>query len=253
MAKGLEMQFPLIAKLRSEGKVKVETMEASGLWFKAHYKVTPSTSFAVTKDLESSNLKTVWFNSRFYRINILWENGALRIRDIHLFDESYPDVYTKEAATSNECTFFTLPVVDSYIWSKPDQIAGLRLKALINGKEVLLKGNDPKFTNRGVNAVHISWPLTTIAGSLEIDLSEKTARIQLLSKTKCNWYLDLTTIKEAKLPFRKIGAGGLDCNFDGMNYQVNTVQGSFSKPENGAVFRLKPQLNVIALDFAGKK
>jgi len=38
-----------------------------------------------------------------------------------------------------------------------------------------------------------------------------------------------------------------------MNYQVNTVQGSFSKRENGAVFRLKPQLNVIALNLAGKK
>jgi len=250
MAKGLEMQFPLIAKLRSEGKVKVETMEASGLWFKEHYKVTPATSFAVTKDLEGSTLKTVWFNSRFYRINILWENGALRIRDIHLFDESYPDIYTKEVATANECTFFTLPVIDGYIWSKPDQLAGLRLKALINGKEVPLQGGDPKFTDKGNTAIHISWPLTSVAGTLEIDLSEKLASIQLVSKTKCNWYFDLTTADQAKLPFNQIVPEQLNCNFDGMNYQVQAVKGSFSKPANGAVFRLKPQMNVISLNLS---
>ena len=33
------------------------------------------------------NRKTVWYDSRFYRLNILWENGAFFIRDLHRFDE----------------------------------------------------------------------------------------------------------------------------------------------------------------------
>lgn len=253
MAKGLEMQFPLIAKLRAEGKVKVETMEQSGLWFKKHYKVTPSTSFAVTKDLAGSNLKTVWFNSRYYRMNILWENGNLRIRDLHLFDENYADVYTKEVATSNECTFFTLPVIDSYIWSKLDQIAGFRLKALVNGKEVLLKGKDPYFTNNGVNAIHVSWPLTSIKGTLEIDLTERTTSIKLISNQACNWYFDLSTAAGAGLPFGQIKAKEVDCKFDGMTYKFLATKGLFSKPANGAIFRLKPQMNVITLNLADKR
>ncbi|WP_218162214.1 hypothetical protein [Chitinophaga sp. CF118] len=253
MAKGFEIQMPLIAKLRTEGKLRVETMEQSGLWFKKNYKVTPSTSFSVTKDLEGSTLKTIWFNSRFYRINMLWENGNLRIRDIHLFNEDYPDVYTTQVATSNECTFFTLPVVDGYIWSKPDQIAGLRLKALIDGKEVLLQGKDPKFTQNGVSSVHISWPLTSVSGTLEIDLNENTVNIKLVSNKPCNWYLDLNTASDAKLPFNQIGLKQIDCSFDGMNYKLQAMKGSFSKPANGAVFRLIPQMNVISLNLADIK
>ncbi|WP_203235016.1 hypothetical protein [Mucilaginibacter terrigena] len=253
MAKGFEIQMPLIAKLRAEGKLKVETLEQSGLWFKKNYRVTPATTFAVTKDIAGSDLKTLWFNSRFYRINMLWENGSLRIRDIHLFDESKPDKYTKDVATSNECDFFTLPVVDGYIWSKPGRFAGMRVKALIDGKEVLLKGGDPKFTNIGTTAVHISWPLSTINGSLEMDLDEKMANIKLVSNKPCNWYLDLDTAPGAKLPFNKINPKNIRCSFDGMNYKLNAVKGTFSEPANGAVLRLKPQLNVIALNLADIK
>jgi len=249
MSKGFEIQMPLIAKLRDEGKVRAETMEQSGLWFKKQYKVTPATSFAVSKDLEGSDLKTIWFNSRFYRINILWEQGHLRIRDLHLFNENFPDVYTTKVATSNECTFFTLPLVEGYLWSKKDQIAGLRLKALIDGKEVLLKGTDPVFTNNGVNAVHISWPLSTVKGTLEIDLNERTAGIRLVSKSACNWYLDLNVADQAELPFKKIGPKQVDCSFEGMGYQLRAGKGSFSKPSNGAILRLKPQMNVHSLNL----
>jgi hypothetical protein len=86
MAKGLEMQFPLIASLRDQKKVKVETLLESGQWFKKNYKVTPATAVTVNEDLKGSNRKTVWFNSKNYRINFLWEDSTLRIRDIHLFD-----------------------------------------------------------------------------------------------------------------------------------------------------------------------
>ena len=87
MEKGFEIQMPLIARLRDEHKIKVETLAASGAWFKQQYKVTPVTSFTVTRDLDGSDCKTIWFDSRFYRTNILWEKGTLRIRDIHLFSQ----------------------------------------------------------------------------------------------------------------------------------------------------------------------
>lgn len=253
MAKGFEIQMPLIAKLRAAGKLWVETLEQSALWFRKNYKVTPATSFSVSKDIAGSNLKTVWYNSRFYRINMLWENNHLRIRDIHLFDESFEDIYTTQVASSNECSFFTLPVVDGYIWSKQDQIAGLRLKAVIDGKEILLEGKDPAFTQNGVSNVHISWPLTSVNGSLEFDLDEKTVNIKLISKTTVNWYLDLNTASGAKLPFNQINLKQIDCSFEGMNYKLQATKGSFLKPDTGAVLRLKPQTNVIALNLSDIK
>jgi hypothetical protein len=250
MKKGFEIQMPLIAKLRNKHKVRVETMERSGTWFKKNYKVTPPTSFTVSKDITGSDLKTAWYNSRFYRINILWEHNTLRIRDIHLFDEKFPSVYETEPVTSNECVFFTLPIVDGYIWSKPKQLAGLRIKALIDGNEVALEGGDPKFTKTATGALHISWALTTIKGSFEIEMSEGQLKMNLVSNTKTDWYFDLTTTADAKLPFTGISASKIDCQFENVNYSLKATKGSFSKPDNGAILRLRPTQNTITLNMA---
>lgn len=224
-------------------------MEASGRWFRKKYTITPVTSFSVDKDLKGSDLKTIWFNSRFYRINILWEHGSLRIRDIHLFNENFPSVYETQPVTENECRFFTLPFVDGYIWSKPEQLAGLRLKAVVDGKEILLEGGDPEFKRTGPATLHISWPLQTVKGSLEIDLGEKTMVMKLKSDQVVNWFLDLNTAAGIQLPFTSINARTIDCNFEGMHYTISAAKGTFGKPGNGSILRIHPQLNSIGLIF----
>jgi hypothetical protein len=249
MAKGFEIQMPLIAGLRDKGKIRLETMEQSGNWFRAHYKVTPPTSFSVTKDVEGSDRKTLWYNSRFYRMNILWEGGSFRIRDIHLFNENIPDIYTTRVATSNECTFFTLPVVDGYLWSKPGQLAGLRLKALVNGHELILKGGDPVFKNLDKETVLVSWPLSE-GGALQVTLKEKTVSIRLAGNQSLRWYLDLETAPGTTLPFTNISPRRLSGSFETFNYHVSAGKGSFSKPSNGAVFRLQPEKHEIRLNLA---
>ncbi len=250
MVKGFELQMPLMARLRNEHKIRVETLEQSGRWFKKTYRVTPATSFTVDNDIAGSDLKTVWFDSRFYRLNILWENGNLRIRDLHLFNEKFPSIYTKGVATSNECSFFTLPVVDGYIWSKPGEIAGLRLKAIVDGKEALIAGNAPRFINTGPGSMRILWPLTTVKGTFEIDLNEKGLTMKMNGNTSVKWFFDLNTAPDAKLPFQQIESKHLNCSFEGMNYVVKAIGGTFSTPGNGAIVRLKPQENVISFDLS---
>ncbi len=201
------------------------------------------------EDIAGSNLKTLWFDSRFYRMNILWENGTLRIRDIHLFNESFPSIYETQAATSNECSFFTLPFVDGYLWSKPGQIAGLRLKAVIDGKEVILDGKDPKFIKAGTSDMHITWPLTTVQGTFEMDLSEKQVKMKLSATKPVTWYFDLTTAENVQLPFESISAKTITCSFQNMKYQVKTEKGSFSKPANRSVLRISPLSNELILSL----
>lgn len=254
MSKGYEIQIPLIAKLRAEGKLKVETMEQSGLWFKENYKVTPATSFVVNEDLAGSDMKTIWYNSRFYRMNVLWEKGNLRIRDIHLFDESFADGYTTQAATSNECKFFTLPVVEGYLWSKPEEtLAGLRLKALVDGREILLGGSSPVFKNSGKSTVVVSWPLTTIEGTFEMEFNEHEWRMELKTSEKLDWYLDLSTAKGIDLPIRKIEGKAVSYHFEGMDYAFKAHSGIFTIPEKGTVWRLKPEQDKIVLDLKAMK
>ncbi|MGC4103745.1 hypothetical protein [Ferruginibacter sp.] len=249
MKKGFEIQMPLLAKLRNEKKIRVETLEASGRWFRDKYSVTPATSFSVSKDIAGSNLKTTWYNSRFYRVNLLWENNSLRVRDIHLFNEKLLSIYEKQKATSNECSFFTLPVVDGYLWSEPDKLAGLRLKANVNGNEVNIEGKDPVFRTTGTSSMHISWPLTTVNGSFEIDLGEQQITIKLVSAAAIDWYFDLDAPKKDKLPFTNVESKAIHCSFENLEYTFKVNTGTFSKPVNGSVFRVKPQSNQIRLQL----
>lgn len=250
MAKGLMIQFPLIARLRDEGKIKVETLAESGQWFKQQYKVTPATSVTVNKDLEGSDRKTVWFNSRFYRINLLWENNTLRIRDIHLFDEKFQSPYLTKKVTTNECTFFTLPVVDGYLWSIAQQIAGLRFKAIVDGKEVLLEGGNPTITNPIPGRLHISWPLNTLKGNLVMDIDEQQIKMNVSGAKSLDWFLDLATADNAKLPFKNIGTNQIDCQFDVIKYSITAQKGSFSKPNDAVIFRVKPEKNSLILKLS---
>jgi hypothetical protein len=247
MEKGFLIQMPLIARLRNEGKIRVETLEASGAWFKKQFKVTPATAFTVNNDLPGSDKKTVWYNSRFYRLNLLWENGQLRIRDIHLFDEKFPSVYTTQKANSNECTFFTLPFVDGYLWSKRDLFAGIRFKALVNGKEEIIQGGDPVITSAGPDKLRVSWPLQNIPGKLEMEISEKTMKIQL--KGKAGWFLEMTTAGNTELPFKNIKPDRIECESEGMPYVVKALNGNFSA-SGEALFRISPRSNVLTLDLS---
>jgi hypothetical protein len=228
MAKGLGIQFPLIARLRDEGKLKVETMAETGRWFRTRYRLTPATSFTVLKDIEGSDKKTIWYDSRFYRVNLLWEGGMLRVRDIHLFDERFPSIYETEAANSNECRFFTLPFVDGYVWSKPGQMAGLRLKAVIGGAAVALAGGDPEVSPEGDSALLVRWPLKTVPGEMVIRLAPR--RIEIHSGVAgIDWFLELTTADGVALPFESIDRNGIDCRFEGRSYRVRVKKGYCQK------------------------
>lgn len=249
MAKGLELQFPLIEKLRDEKKIRVETLAESGEWFKANYKVTPPISVTVNSDLPGSTEKTVWFDSRFYRANLLWQDGTLRFRDIHLFNEKFPSTYETEPATSNECTFFTLPVVDGYLWSNPNTFAGLRFKAIIDGKEQQLEGGNPIISDAQPGKLMVSWPLKSFKGNLNIEFTDQTIRIWTDNVDAVKWFLDLNTGNPQKLPFITIAPTHIDAQFEGMKYTLTATKGKFSRPGNETVFRITPDKNSIVLEL----
>jgi len=250
MSKGFEIQLPLIAALRDQKKIRLETLAESGAWFRKNYKITPATSVTINEDFKGSNRKTVWFNSRFFRINLLWEDGTLRFRDIHIFNENLPSEYLTKRVDSNECKFFTLPVVDGYLWSKPNELAGLRFKAIVDGKEILLEGADPVITSPGTGKLNILWPLKNVSGTIVMDISEKRINIDLKNNTTLNWFLDLTTATAAGLPFKAIQTDKIQCEFEGMDYSIDLEKGSCSKPNEDTVFRISAKENTLRINLA---
>ena len=250
MKKGYEIQMPLIAKLRDGGKVRVETLADSGEWFKKRYKVTPATSVTVNNDLGDSDRKTVWYNCRNYRVNIIWENNNLRIRDIHLFDETVVSDYLNERVDTNECKFFTLPVVDGFLWSKQDNLAGMRLKAKVDGREILVKGGNPLVTSTKTGKLHIVWPISTCDGKFVIDIDEDQVNINLQSNENLDWYLDFTAAVKDELPFAEIGNEQIKCSFNNADYSLTARRGVFTNGDDEVVFRILPDKhNTLSLGF----
>jgi hypothetical protein len=276
MAKGFGIQLPLIAKLRDKKKIRVETLAESGRWFREHYRVTPATAVTVNEDLPGSDRRTVWYDSRFYRANLLWERTregvadtgsgspvvGLRFRDIHIFNEHFPSPYLSKPVTSNDCAFFTLPVVDGYRWSTSATISGLRLKTMVGGKETDITGGKPVIGRSATGALHIEWPLTNVKGTLVMDLDEKSIRMKVAGGAHAaagadadgGWFLDLTAAAGMDLPFQRIAARAVQCRFGDMDYSIKAAKGIFSKPDDAGddliAWRLTPEGDELILELA---
>lgn len=246
MAKGFEIQMPMIAKLRDDSKVTVQTLGETGRWFKNRYKVTPPTSVTALTDLSSKDLKSVWFNSRFFRANLLWEKGTMRFRDIHLFNENLESEYLKKRGTSSQCFYSTLPLVDGFNWSSQQTVAGLRFKSN-EGTEI--QGGDPVVDDRTEGELSIRWPVTSPKGEIRITFTEATMKISADLEAGEAWFLSLSHDKAAKLPFELIEDGKLSCVYKAFPYSVSAKQGRLAA-EPDFVLKILPKDHAVELDFS---
>jgi len=252
MEEGLKYQFPLIAQLRDQKKVKVETLAQSGKWFRSHYKTTPATAVCVKKDLPGSDCKTVWFDSRFYRANLLWEHNAFRITDIHLFDENLASDYLTKPEPTDKFHLYTLPFIDGYT-PTADKIEGLRLKAVVDGKTIDLEGSDPIIDDEEPGILTVSWSLKAIRGKFIVLLNEQKMKFVLESKANVFWFLELGQANNASEHLKTISAKKVDCQFKQSNYTVTALAGSFSQTSYQTLFRIIPEDNQITLNLSRSK
>jgi len=246
MSEGFNIQMPMIARLHKEGKIAVKTLGEIGKWFKDRYRVTPPTSVTVLRDHSKKNQKTVWFNSRFYRANLLWDQGTMRFRDIHLFDETVASDYLTKRGTSTQCHYYTLPFVDGFIWSSLQTVAGLRLKS-VGGLEI--KGGVPTVDDHTDGELVVRWPIHSPEGEIIITFNETSVSISAKGGMNDNWFLELSSDKKANLPFRKIDPKKLSCTYKNAPYAISAIQGIFTN-EPGFDLRIMPEDNRIVLDFS---
>jgi len=248
MKKGFEIQMPMIAELLKEGKVTVETLGETGKWFTDKYRVTPPTSVTVLNDHSDKDQKTLWFNSRFYRANLLWDQGTLRFRDIHLFDETMASDYLLKRGTSTQCFYETLPFVDGFRWSSKETVAGLRLKS---GAGLEIKGGTPTVDDSTEGELAVRWPTESPNGAILLTFNERSLSIRTEGCIKDTWYFELSSDTQADLPFGRIDRQKVSCTFKNTPYAVSAKQGTFAK-EAGSDLRIMPEAGRIVLDFSSR-
>jgi hypothetical protein len=251
MEKGFNIQLPLVARLQTEGKVEVKTLGETGKWFKERYGVTPPTAVTVLNDYSPKNQKTVWFNSRFFRANLLWDQDTVRFRDIHLFDETVASDYLTKRGTSSQCFFHALPMVDGFNWSTVQSVAGLRFKT---AGRVEIKGGTPTVDDQTPGELTIRWPTVEPSGEIVMSFNETTVHLEAVGDLRNDWLLELTHADTADLPFRAIKPDRLSCDFKGTAYSVFALQGTFTnKPiTNKSLnsFQVLPEDGKIVLNLS---
>ena len=117
MKDGLIYQFALFDELQKQGKIQIEQLGETGRWFKQQYEQTPASAITAHCAFDDESKKTAWYCSKNYRINLYSENGILRIRDFHIFDESIEDPFEFTVCRETFAVYETLPVVDGYLFS----------------------------------------------------------------------------------------------------------------------------------------
>ena len=246
MAQGFELQLELVARLEREGRVSTRTLADTGEWFRARYPLTPPTAVTVSSDYSPQDLETVWFNSRFFRANLLWEGGTLRFRDIHLFDERVSSDYLTRKGTSTSCLFYTLPFVDGFHWSSPESVAGLRFETL-DGSTLL--GGDPAVDDGNDGQLTVRWSVQGSTGEITLAFDERTVSISAEGIAEGGWCLAFSCDESAELPYRTVDRKEATCVFRGSAYTVRAVQGEFSAGSDSG-WRLLPEENRVVLDLS---
>lgn len=125
MKDGLTYQIDKLAKLSQEGKVTVQTLAQSGKWFKENYDLTPASAVAALSDWKNEGYRSIWYNCRNYRINVICKNNRFRIRDIYIFNENYKERYLDEVCDLSYLVYDNLPVMDGNRWSGNGVLAGI--------------------------------------------------------------------------------------------------------------------------------
>ncbi|MBN2309922.1 MAG: hypothetical protein JXR94_13190 [Candidatus Hydrogenedentes bacterium] len=250
MGEGLTDQFALLAELAARGAVRVETLEASARWFRERFPVTPATSVVALEDWQGEGRRSVWYNCRHYRANLFWENGGFRIRDIHRFDEAYPERYLTQPVTTPSCVYDTLPVVDGNMWSSAETGAGMYAVAADEaGRITPLTGGEPSVDEPAPGELRIAWPAKP-AGTLTVRLREDG--IGVYGAGLPNWALALLWSPDKTPPVVSAEQRAVSYEHNGFAYRIEAAQGRFERVAGEPRLMLLPEEDAVELRFGGQ-
>lgn len=225
MEKGLTDQVSLLATLSRDGKVNVETLETSAKRYRSIYDVTPASAVTALSDWKNEGRSSVWYSSRFYRINMFWENGRFTIRDIRLFDEDYSERYLESICEGASSTYDTLPILDGILWSNKEAKAEIRLmEQLSDGETRELPSSRPSVTE-DFDKLIVEWE-SRPGVNVHITCSPETWTI---SVTGCDsWLLDLRWAESKDTPIEKIDQNEISYTYENFPYAMKCLSGEIT-------------------------
>ncbi|MGM9681330.1 MAG: hypothetical protein ACI3XR_07485 [Eubacteriales bacterium] len=163
MKNGLEMQFACFDELVKEGRVQVEPLGESGRWFKETFSETPASTVVSPCHWKDPQKQSVWYNCKNYRVNLFADSRGVRIRDLYLFREDYPERYLNAVCRTPTLKYDNLPVVDGNRFSGDGVLAGFYLccgENPVNARETV-------YRETGIDSIRVDF-LTDELGRVRI-------------------------------------------------------------------------------------
>jgi hypothetical protein len=238
MTTGLTQQISLINELAQSGKIRVMTLAQAGQWFRSHYSLTPPTAVVALDDWKCENRKTVWYDSRFYRLNLLWQDDSFFIRDLHCFDENMVSPTHDTALAATSLAYETLPIMDWARWSgsdaKPIGIWPVLLSA--NGATPLRPAGSPLVrevdskTLGVVQHLNDDGTFSITCRETEVDFAGVDGNGQPL-----RWALDLVGRAGQRSVVQAVRADGIRYQYGGIGYRLNLGHGFCEQLSDGTV------------------
>ena len=245
MKSGLTQQVSLFAEEARAGKIQVWTLEAAGKWFRQNYPLTPPTAMVALDDWRHENRKTVWYDSRFYRLNVLWQNGTLFIRDLHCFNESVTSPTHDQVLKATSLAYETLPVMDGAQWSgSGTNPAGMwPVRLLPDGStSVLSPAGPPEVRELNKKELSIRQPLAG-GGTFSIICSEAKVTFTGVDGNgeSLNWACELTGGARQAAAVQHVGPDGIAYRYHGVDYRLRLTRkaGACEQLDTGGI-RLLP-------------
>lgn len=255
MREGLNHQIPLIAQMAGAGEIKVETLEQSGRWFRKNFPLTPPTSVVALDDWKNQGHRTVWYDSRFYRLNMLWSKDSFFVRDIHCFDENIVspthDTPLKEASL----TYETLPIVDWAFWSDSGRKQAGMFPVLVaadGAMSPMQPEGSPLVKELNPTDLSIVQPLKG-GGTFSIVCTEKAVVFSGVTDDgkPLGWACKIVGGDQLKALVKSVNAASVVCNHSGVEYQLQlgSAAGSCRQLQDGSIQLLPNHAGKLVLKF----
>lgn len=216
MGEGITLQFPYFAKLEKEGKIEIMQLGETGRWYKEQYSETPPSAITAHTAYDDENKSSIWYCTKHFRVNLFADDGAFRIRDIHIMSDNIADPFENTVCTEHCASYETLPFTDGSRYSGKGILAG--------GFLTYCDGTIPVF-DKMLFKDDGNGCATVCYGNLTISLSEWGIKI---TGEKPFVLENRIGLDNAHIPdIIKLESKTLQLNYLGVDYKIELKQGTF--------------------------
>ena len=160
-------------------------------------------------------------------MNAFYEDNQLWLRDVHFYNERYPERYLNSAETSNGYFFDNLPFTEGRLWSQSPALGGENFRAglyFCGADGSRLTGSQPSVEREPEgNATRLCWD--TDCGTVEVDLTPDVLSVRF-SQAGC--YMENVWLSDGEepIPFRSCNEQSITACHNGFTYRLMLEAGS---------------------------